>query len=91
MLKKMLNFIKKIYYKKTYNYFYFEKKQNLIFKKLGLNRFKAINKLHKLYKIYPFLKNNMQSEHGTLFSAISLRRNKIKDLNCLFLYVYFIY
>jgi predicted O-methyltransferase YrrM len=81
MLKKTLNLIKKIYFKKIYNYYYFEKKQNLIFKKLGLNRLKAINKLDSIYAIYPFLKNNMQSEHGTLFSAISLKiKKKIKIL-----------
>jgi predicted O-methyltransferase YrrM len=80
MTKKILNLIKKIYYKKIYNYFYFEKKQNLIFKSLGLNRLKAIKKIEKIYKTYPFLKNNMESEHGTLFSAISLKRKKLQIL-----------
>lgn len=80
MTKKILNLIKKIYYKKIYNYSYFEKKQNFIFKSLGLNRFKAIKKIKKLYKTYPFLKNNMESEHGTLFSAISLKRKKLQIL-----------
>jgi predicted O-methyltransferase YrrM len=80
MLSKILNLIKKTYFKKIYDYYYFEKKQNLIFKKLSLNRFKAINKLDNIYTKYPFLKNNMQSEHGTLFSAISLKIKKIKIL-----------
>ena len=80
MLSKILNLIKKTYFKKIYDYYYFEKKQNLIFKKLGLNRFKAINKLDNIYTKYPFLKNNMQSEHGTVFSAISLKIKKIKIL-----------
>jgi predicted O-methyltransferase YrrM len=80
MLSKILNLIKIIFFKKKYNYYYFEKKQNLIFKKLGLNRFKAINKLDSVYKKYPFLKNNMESEHGTLFSALSLKIKKIKIL-----------
>jgi predicted O-methyltransferase YrrM len=80
MLKKMVNLIKKNYYKKTYNYLFFEKKQNHVFKKIGLDRSKAIKKLYEIYNKYPFLKNNMQSEHGTLFSAISLKKEKIKIL-----------
>jgi predicted O-methyltransferase YrrM len=80
MLIKILDFIKKAYFKKKYNYYFFEKKQNLIFKKLSFDRFKAIKKLNEIYTIYPFLKNNMQSEHGTLFSAISLKTKKIKIL-----------
>jgi len=80
MITKICRLLLNIYYKKIYNYYHFEKKQNLIFKRLGLNRFKAIKKLYEIYNKYPFLKNNMQSEHGTLFSAISLRRNKIKIL-----------
>ena len=80
MLKKIFNLIKKIYYKKIYNFYYYEKKQNITFQRLGLDRFKAMNKLDKVYKIHPFLKNNMQSEHGTLFSAMSLKRKKIKIL-----------
>lgn len=80
MITKICRLLLNIYYKKIYNYYHFEKKQNLIFKRLGLNRFKAIKKLYEIYNKYPFLKNNMQSEHGTLFSAISLRRKKIKIL-----------
>ena len=80
MLIKIRNLIKKIYYKKIYNHGYFERKQNFIFKCLGFNRFKAINKINQIYKMYPFLNNNMRSEHGPLFSAISLKRKKIKIL-----------
>ena len=83
----MLNLIKKIYYKKIYNYFYFEKKQNFIFKSLGLNRFKAINKIEKIFKsLESIVKVDKKNEKTLLYWYNNILRERslrlLYPINC---------
>lgn len=76
--KKILNKINYYYSYKKYNQNFFEKKQNKIFKHLGLNREEGIKKLTLIKKNLDFKSrySEMSSEHEVIFSSLSLNKDK---------------
>lgn len=56
------------------------KKQNILFKNFRLNREKAVNFLNQTKKKFNINNKTMSSEHEILFSALSIKRNKIKKI-----------
>ena len=77
---------KKIYSKiKNYNRFkmydenQFISKQDDLFSSLGLNRTYGLKKLIEIKKEYPFIQQEMSSEHQTLFASLSISKN-IKNI-----------
>mgnify|MGYP001162598597 CR=1 FL=1 len=55
------------------------KEQNELFKKNNLDRDKGLSRLNLIYENFPFAKKDMNSEHQTIFSSISISKSfKIK-------------
>ena len=76
--EKIINKINYYYRFKKYDQNFFEKKQNKIFERLGLNREEGIKKLTLIKKDldFKFRDSEMSSEHEVIFSSISLNKDK---------------
>jgi len=90
-MRKLYNFFERIeiflkrktaflIYSNLYNQKKELKKQNILFKKFGLNREKAKNFLNQIKKKFNINSKTMSSEHEILFSALSIKENKIKNI-----------
>ena len=75
MIKKIIQKIQTIYFKRRYKIQEYEKNQNQTFNDLGISREEGILKLNKIEKKYELRKQEMSSEHQVLFSAISLKNH----------------
>ena len=74
--KKIINF----YYQKTYDFSFYEKKQNYLFNKLHLDRMEGLKKIKKIKEKFTFLNNTMSSEHEIIFSSLSAVNNNINNI-----------
>ena len=76
--KNILNKLNYYFNSKKYNQDIFEKEQNDIFKHIGLNRKEGLKKLTLLKRDLDFQSRDsrMSSEHETIFSSLSLSKNK---------------
>ena len=72
---KIYNKILNLYYQKTYDLSFYEKKQNYLFNKLNLNRIEGLRKIKKIKEKFTFLNNTMSSEHEIIFSSLSAANN----------------
>jgi predicted O-methyltransferase YrrM len=83
-LEIIVTFIKRkalfLIYSSLYNEKKELKKQNILFKKFRLDREKAVNFLNQIKKKFNINNKTMSSEHEILFSALSIKENKIKKI-----------
>jgi predicted O-methyltransferase YrrM len=82
-INKLSNLIDRIKHA-HYDLNFYQKDQKRLYKKIGLERDRAISLVKELRNTYPFLNTSMKSEHQVLFSAISLNKkikvNKILEI-----------
>jgi predicted O-methyltransferase YrrM len=77
---KIYNKILNLYYQKTYNLSFYEKKQNYLFNKLNLDRLEGLKKIKQIKEKFTFLNNIMSSEHEIIFSSLSVANNNINNI-----------
>lgn len=74
ILRRILNRLNLVRLRFSYNYKEILTQQNHLFRKIGLDRDKALLSLVDIYSVYPELEV-LRSEHHTLFAALSLKKN----------------